>query len=88
MKLEAKNFELGRPGREEVLRRVCVELGYCSLGETYDRLMDSPLPTISEFVDAIIVGEGLNPETTDNRLLRQIRDIVIEAVERHDGNIW
>ena len=65
-----------------------MELGYCSLGETYDRLLDDPPATISEFVNAIIVGEGLNPETTSNGQLRRMRDMVIEAVEKHNGSIW
>jgi len=50
--------------------------------------LDDPPPTISEFVDAIIVGEGLNPETTTNGHKRQMRDMVIEAVEKHDDSIW
>ena len=88
MKLEEKGFELSKAGREEVLRRVCVELGYCSLGDAYDRLLNDPPPTISEFVDAIIVGEGLKPERTSNSRRRRMRDMVIEAVEKHDGRIW
>ncbi len=88
MKLEEKRFELSRTGRQDVLRRVCVELGYCSLGDTYDRLLDQPPKTISEFVDAILGGEGLNPETVSNRQKRRLRDMVIEAVEHHDGRLW
>ena len=88
MKLEEKNFELSKAGREEVLRRVCIELGYCSLGDSYGRLLDDPPPTISEFIDAIIIGEGLNPDTTSNERRRQLRDLVVAAVEKHDGCIW
>ena len=88
MRLEDKRFELSRVGREHVLWRACVELGYCSLGDTYDRLLDDPPATIAEFINAIIVGEGLNPVTTPNALRRSLRDIVLETVETHDGSTW
>lgn len=88
MKLEEKNFDLSKAGRKEVLRQVCVELGYCSLGDTYDRLIDDPPRKLSDFVDAIIVGEGLNPETTPNSCKRRMRDLVIEVVDLYDGRIW
>ena len=88
MRLEEKSFELNKNGREEVLRRVCVELGYCLPGNTYDKLLDGPPPTISEFVDAIIAGDGLNPETTTNGQKRLMRNMIIEAVGKHDGRIW
>lgn len=88
MRLEEKSFELSKSGREEVLRRVCVELGYCSLGDTYEQLLHDPPQTISDFVNAIIVGEGLNPETTTNARRRQMRDMIITAIEKHDGSIW
>jgi hypothetical protein len=88
VKLEEKHFEVKQAGREEVLGRVCAELGYCSLGDTYDRLLDDPPSTISEFVDAIIAGEGLNPETTPNRQKRRMRDMIIEVIEKHDGRMW
>ena len=88
MTLENKQFEVTKSGREEILRRVCVELGYCSLGEAYDRLLVDPPLGVSEFIDAIIIGEGLNPETTPNEQKRRMRDMVVEAVEKHDGRIW
>ncbi len=88
MKLEEKQFEVNQAGREEVLGRVCLELGYCLLGDTYDRLLNDPPSTILEFVDAIISGEGLNPETTPNRQKRRMRDMIIEAIEKHDGRMW
>ena len=88
MKLIEKSFEVSAAGREEVLRRVCSEFGYCSLGDAYDRLLENPPETIVEFVDAIIAGEGLNPETVTNGLKRRIRDLVIDAVDRHGGRIW
>lgn len=88
MRLEEKSFDLSKSGREEVLRRVCVELRYCSLGDTYEQLLDDQPEKISDFVDAIIAGEGLNPETTTNGRKRKMRDFIITAIEKHDGSIW
>ena len=88
MKLQDKHFELSETGREEVLGKVCVELGFCSLGDTYDFLLDNPPSRISEFVDVIIVAEGHNRDSTPLRWKRRMRDMILEAVEKHGGRVW
>lgn len=88
MRLDEKHFEVSTAGLEEVLQRVCSEFGYCLLGDTYDRLVDNPPATISKFIDAIITGEGLNPESITNNHRRRMRDMIFEAVERYEGKIW
>ena len=88
MKPEEKHFEMNRAGREEVPGRVCAELGYCSPGDIHDRLLDDPPSRNSQFVEAIISGEGLSPETTANRQKRKMGDMIVEAIKKHDGRMW
>jgi len=68
--------------REKLLGELCVILGFCLPQEGYDALHDNPPTQLSEFVDAVFRYEGLNPETADLRLKRQVRDMIVKANHR------
>ena len=58
---------------------LCVKLGFCSMQEKYNEIINE-LPTdITEFVNSIFIAEGLNPDSADRKLWRQVRDLVMEA---------
>ena len=78
-------IQLNTKEREKLLGELCVVLGFCLPQEGYDALHDDPPATLSDFVDAVFRHEGLDPETADLRLKRQVRDMIADA-NRHSSN--
>jgi len=70
---------LGQKPRERLLNDLCVKYGFCLPPEGYDKILDEPPTELSEFVDLVFSLEGLNPETADLHLKRQIRDLIVQA---------
>ena len=60
-------------------QELCVGLGFCSMRERYDRLIESMPRDLSEVVNEIFQAEGLNPDSADRRLWRSVRDKVVAA---------
>ena len=73
------DIQLSTREREKLLGEICVVLGLCLPQEGYDALHDNPPARLSEFVDAVFRYEGLDPETADLRLKRQVRDMIAKA---------
>ena len=62
---------------------LCVKLGFCSMREKYDEIVDGLPKDLTEIVNAIFVAEGLDPGNADRRLWRQVRELVTKA--HHDS---
>lgn len=75
-------IQLNTKQREKLLGELCVILGFCLPQEGYCALHDDPPVTLAEFVDAVFRHEGLEPETADLRLKRQVRDMIVAAHRR------
>lgn len=67
---------------ENLLSKLCTELGFCLPPESNMRLRDNPPLEVKLFTDEVFRLEGLNPETVDRHLYRQVRDQIQEAFRR------
>ena len=61
-----------------LLRRLCVELGFC-LSEVAEKFETDPPRTVETFTRAVFVAEGLDPALADRRLFAQVREVVATA---------
>jgi hypothetical protein len=66
----------------QLLNDLCVNLGFCLPPSDIARLTKDPPDSVSSFTDAVFLAEGLDPETADRRLYRQVRDAVADAFRR------
>ena len=73
---------LPRDQAEQLLGKLCVQLGLCIPPDEWLRLATEPPSEAIAFTDAVFLAEGLDPATADRHLYRQARDIVIEAFRR------
>lgn len=64
---------------QRLLDRLCGRLGFCLPPEAQYRLRENPPPDVRSFTEAVFVAEGLDPETADRHLYRQVRDVVAKA---------
>ena len=62
-----------------LLSDLCTKLGFCLPSEGKQRLQENPPAEVKLFTDEVLRLEGLNPETADRNLYRQVRDRVQEA---------
>lgn len=67
-----------RSATEQLLDRLCTELGFCLPPAEQARLAASPPASVRAFTDAIFIAEGLDPQLADKHLWRQVRDRVQE----------
>ena len=72
-------IQLSTKEREKLLGDLCVILGFCLPQEGYDALHENPPTELADFVDAVFRHEGLDPETADLHLKRQVRDMIVKA---------
>lgn len=72
---------LAREQVEALLYDLCVDLGFCSLGDGYDQLINSPPITVEEFANAVIEFDGPSP-SLPNRVRNLVRMKVAEHFER------
>ena len=61
---------------EVLLDRLCTKLGFCLPPEARIELRTNPPTDAIAFTDAVFLAEGLDPETVDRHLYRQVRDSV------------
>lgn len=73
---------LSEPEADKLLYHLCVRLGFCLPPENQRRLKEDPPPDALGFTDAVFLAEGLDPETADRHLYRQVRDMVAAAYWR------
>jgi hypothetical protein len=64
---------------------LCARLGFCLPAAAVERLETTPPETVSDFVAAIFVAEGLDPMTAERRLYRRVEAIVAEAFRRSES---
>ena len=67
---------------QQLLDDLCVRLGFCLPPEDSKRLRESPPADPLSFTDAVFRAEGLDPDTTDRHLYRQVRNAVADAFRR------
>jgi hypothetical protein len=68
-----------------LLHDLCVRLGFCLREDALARLEATPPETVSDFVAAVFLEEGLDPMTADRHLYRQVEAMVAEAFCRSEG---
>ncbi len=67
-----------RPRVELVLYELCTQLGFCLSGEATKAIISNPPKDPDAFTEAVIVADGLDPETVDRHLRRQVRACIVE----------
>ena len=67
-----------------LLSKLCIGWGFCLPADDCVRLERTPPPEITEFTNTVFVAEGLDPQTADRHLYRQVRAVIAEAFQRHE----
>jgi hypothetical protein len=62
-----------------LLRRLCIEHGFCLSAEVAEKFESNPPRTVETFTRAVFVAEGLDPAQADRRLFAQVREVVATA---------
>lgn len=70
---------------ENLLMKLCVDLGFCLRPSAFLRFKNSPPPDIDSFTDAVFTAEGLDARS-DPRLRAQVRAIVRDEFARAGSN--
>ena len=65
----------------DLLRNLCVDLGFCLPPRAVSHLQNSPPEDIVSFTDAVFIAEGLDPRS-DLRLRAQVRAMVSDEFAR------
>ena len=63
---------------DQLLERLCIELGFCLVPKERARLESSPPESVSAFTDAVFLAEGLDPNIADSHLWRQVHERVTQ----------
>jgi hypothetical protein len=63
----------------QLLYSLCIRLGFCLPPETQTLLAESPPEDIDEFTVAVFRAEGLDPETADQQLYCDVKNMVATA---------
>ena len=67
------NPSLSRLQVAALLSELCVTLGFCLPPDSIKRLQDDPPVDVDAFTDAVILAEGLDPQTLSVSQRRQIQ---------------
>ena len=67
-----------------LLDELCARLGFCLPSVERQRLQTAPPCDPEAFTEAVFHAEGLDVETADRQLYRQVRSLVTEAFRQHD----
>ena len=67
---------------DELLSKLCVELGFCLPPSAITQFQNTRPVDIDSFTDAVFVAEGLDPRLADRGVRTQVRAIVREAFVR------
>ena len=71
---------------ERLLDQLCVDLGFCLPPRARARLSKTPPEGVEAFTDAVFNAEGLNRETANKHLWRQVRDRVAKCFRDMESN--
>lgn len=66
----------------QLLDKLCVDLGFCLPPDEVARIAKDPPLGVRAFTDEVFRVEGLDPETADRHLYREVRDVVADAFAR------
>jgi hypothetical protein len=76
----------------QLLYELCVDLGFCLPPAAQSQLENNPPDDAESFTCAVFVAEGLSPDRADRHLFRQVRNRVVDAMnrsaERHEMSKW
>ena len=61
---------------DNLLTKLCVELGFCLPPSAILRLQNSPPADIDSFTDAVFAAEGLDPQFVNRRLRAEVREMI------------
>jgi hypothetical protein len=61
---------------DNLLTKLCVELGFCLPPSALLRLQNSPPADIDSFTDAVFAAEGLDPQFVNRRLRAEVREMI------------
>ena len=68
-----------------LLYQLCVKLGFCLDPAKKDAIVRNCPDTIDEFTRQMILAEGLEPDTVDRHLYRQVRAYVRNAFKESES---
>jgi hypothetical protein len=66
----------------QLLYELCVDLGFCLPPAEQSQLEKNPPDDADSFARAVFVAEGLNPDHAGRHLYRQVRNRVVDAMNR------
>ena len=66
---------------DNLLTKLCVDLGFCLPPKAISRLQKTPSQDIDSFTDAVFIAEGLDP-LVNPKLRAQVRAIVRDEFAR------
>ena len=72
---------------ELLVKKLCIELGFCLSPVERSRLLASPPTTVKAFTDAVFIAEGLDPDIASKRLWRQVRDRVTNHFQNIENDL-
>lgn len=67
-----------------LLDDLCIQLGFCLPPDARQQFAGDPPADVSDFADRVFMAEGLDPQTADPRLRRQVRAMIQVAFDRCD----
>jgi hypothetical protein len=64
---------------------LCADLGFCLRPSEIERLAGDPPQEVLTFTDEVFRSEGMDPDTADRHLYRQVRDVVAAAFDQAES---
>ena len=68
----------------DLMRHLCVDLGFCLSGDEAWKLETHQPRTVEEFTRAVYIAEGMDPDRSDRGVYRQVESVVAAALERQE----
>lgn len=65
-----------------LLDKLCIELGFCLPPLIKHQLEQTPPDDANEFARVVFTAEGMDPDSADLHLFRQVRRYIAEAMRR------
>ena len=73
---------------DALLHELCVDLGFCLPPDANARIKDNPPDTIDSFVDAVLIGEGMDPHGGPKRVRKAIEERVAKYFKESGDPKW
>lgn len=70
---------------KSLFSNLCTELGFCLSPEACMRIQQELSEDINDFTNAVFTAEGLDPNTADRHLYRQVRAKIVEAFHKSEA---